>query len=109
MVHRFTPPGTDIDSVFDVRAIFQQGHREVSLADMPGLLLPTKGRHGLVDYEKIFCADPKAGDIFTLRQVDRSRGCLVVVRPDQYIANMVPLTGHVDLEAYFSAFMSPCP
>jgi len=37
---------------------------------MPPLLLPQKGRYGLRDYEKIFCADGKSGqDIFALRGI----------------------------------------
>ena len=56
-VRRYTPAGADIDSVIDVRAVFQQGHRELDLEAMPQFLLPAKGRYGLRDYEKIFCPD----------------------------------------------------
>lgn len=102
-VRRFTPAGADIDAVFDLRAIFQQGHRELALEAMPALLLPRKGRYGLIDYEKIFCADPR-DDIFASRGVDRG-GALVVVRPDQYIADVLPLGAHARLAAFFGGFM----
>lgn len=46
-VRRHTPEGADTDSVIDVRAIFQQGHRELVLQKMPGYLLPRKGHYGL--------------------------------------------------------------
>jgi phenol 2-monooxygenase (NADPH) len=46
--------------VIDVRAIFQQGHRELLIGAMPSFLLPRKGRYGLRDYEKMFCPDLKA-------------------------------------------------
>ncbi|MEX0623627.1 MAG: FAD-binding monooxygenase, partial [Saccharospirillum sp.] len=91
-IKRFTPNGQDIDSVFDLRTVFQQPHRELSLDSMPALLLPRKGRYGLNDYEKVFCPDLKNGqDIFDLRAIDRERGCLVIVRPDQYVAHVLPL------------------
>ncbi|HYE39801.1 MAG TPA: FAD-binding monooxygenase, partial [Ramlibacter sp.] len=94
-VRRYTRPGQDIDAVFDLRAIFQQGHRELAIESMPSLLLPRKGRHGLQDYEKVFSPDLKNGpDIFDLRGVDRGEGALVVVRPDQYIAHVLPLAAH---------------
>ena len=71
-VRRYTPPGADIDAVIDVRAVFQQGHRELALEAMPSFLLPRKGRYGLLDYEKMFCPDLKGGnDIFDMRRVDR--------------------------------------
>ncbi len=107
-VRRCTRAGQDIDAVFDVRAIFQQGHRELALENMPALLLPRKGRHGLIDYEKVFCPGLKNGpDIFDLRGIDRARGALVVVRPDQYIAHVLPLDAHQALAGFFGAFMLP--
>lgn len=105
-VRRYTPAQGDIDSVIDVRAIFQQAHRTLRLEAMPAFLLPRKGRYGLRDYEKMFCPDLKAGhDIFEMRGIDRNRGCMVVVRPDQYVAHILPLDGYADLSAFFDAFM----
>jgi phenol 2-monooxygenase (NADPH) len=105
-VGRYTPANADIDSVIDVRAVFQQGHRELTLAAMPELLLPSKGRYGLRDYEKMFCPDLKAGaDIFDVRGLDRDHGCMVVVRPDQFVAHVLPLDAHDELSMFFAAFM----
>jgi phenol 2-monooxygenase len=105
-VRRYTPEGADSDSVIDVRVIFQQAHRELALEAMPPLLLPRKGRYGLVDYEKLFCADRTSGrDIFDLRNIDRARGSVVVVRPDQYVAHILPLDAHAALADFFDGFM----
>ncbi len=107
-VRRYTRPGQDSDAVFDLRAIFQQGHRELAIESMPALLLPRKGRHGLRDYEKVFCPQPRNGpDIFDLRGIDRSQGALVVVRPDQYVAHVLPLGAHQALAEFFAGFMVP--
>jgi hypothetical protein len=106
-VRRHTSAGQDIDSVFDLRAIFQQSHRELDIQSMPALLLPRKGRHALRDYEKTFAPDLKIGpDIFDLRGIDRVAGALVVVRPDQYVAHVLPLHAHEALAAFFGGFMS---
>jgi hypothetical protein len=105
-VLRYTRAGQDPDAVFDLRAIFQQGHRELDAARLPALLQPRKGRLGLRDYEKVFCPDLKDGpDIFDLRGIDRARGALVVVRPDQYIAHVLPVDGHAELAGFFEGFM----
>jgi phenol 2-monooxygenase (NADPH) len=105
-VRRYTPAGADVDAVFDLRAVVQQGHRELSVTGLPPLLLPRKGRFGLVDHEKVFCPDLKAGtDVFDLRGIDRARGCLVVVRPDQYVAHVLPLDGHDEVGEFFARFM----
>lgn len=105
-VRQFTRAGQDPDAVFDLRAIFQQDHRELAIEAMPELLLPRKGRYGLRDYEKVFSSVVKNGpDIFALRGVDRAQGALVVVRPDQYIAHVLPLHAHRELAAFFAGFM----
>jgi phenol 2-monooxygenase len=105
-IRRYTRTGEDIDRVIDVRAVFQQGHRELALETMPALLLPRKGRLGLRDYEKMFCPDLKSGnDIFEMRGIDRDRGCMVLVRPDQYIAHILPLDAYAQLAKFFDGFM----
>ena len=105
-VRRFTPAAADIDTVIDVLAVFQQGHRELKVDELPPMLLPRKGRFGLIDYEKVFAAQPKDGaDIFELRGLDRQLGALVVVRPDQFVANVLPLDAHDALTAYFDLFL----
>jgi phenol 2-monooxygenase len=73
---------------------------------MPSLLLPPKGRYQLHDYEKMFCPDVKRGDIFDTRGIARETGCMVVVRPDQYVAQILPLDAHKDLAAFFDGFMT---
>jgi phenol 2-monooxygenase len=104
-LRRHTPPGRDIDCVIDLRAVFAQDKREVRLETMPELLLPAKGRLGLRDYEKMFCADPKA-DIFDRCGVDREQGALIVVRPDQHVAEVLPLDAYEALAAYFAGVMT---
>ena len=62
-LRRHTASGEDIDAVIDTRAVFQHGFRELEHASMPALLRPRVGRYGLCDYEKVFCADLKSGDL----------------------------------------------
>ena len=105
-IRRFTPAGANIDSVIDVRAVFQQGHRDLKVEELPSILLPRKGRFGLIDYEKAYCPDLKNGpDIFELRGIDREKGAIVVVRPDQYVSNVLSLDAHDELTAYFGRFL----
>jgi phenol 2-monooxygenase len=105
-IRRYTPKDADIDSVIDVRAVFQQNHHELAIGALPSLLLPVKGRYGLCDYEKMFCPDLKSGhDVFAMRGIDRNAGCMVVVRPDQYVAHVLSLDAHSELAAFFDGFM----
>lgn len=89
-IRRFTPAGADLDSVFDVKAVMQQPHREVRIEELPRLFLPASGPLGMTDYEKIYAANP-GEDIFDIREVSRD-GAVVVVRPDQYVAAVLPLS-----------------
>ena len=91
--------------VNDIRAVFQQGNRVISVEELPPVLLPRKGRFGLIDHEKVFCPDPAAGDVFDLRGIDREQGCTVLVRPDQYVAHVLPLDGHQELADFLSGVL----
>jgi phenol 2-monooxygenase len=71
---------------------------------VPELFLPRVGPFGLIDYEKVYASDP-AGDIFAARGIDRD-GAIVVVRPDQYVSAVLPLTATDELAAFFAPILS---
>jgi phenol 2-monooxygenase len=97
----------DIDAFIDIRAIFQQTFEQLAYERMPSLLKPKTGKLGLQDYEKVFCVDHKGlGDIFDMRGINRDKGCMIVVRPDQYVANILPLDGFDELGVFFSGVLS---
>jgi phenol 2-monooxygenase len=104
-ITRFTPKGADPDSVIDVRAIVQQGHDDLEVDQLPAVLLPQKGDFGITDYEKVFCPDPQSEDIFDFRGINRDTGCIVVVRPDQHVAQVLPLQGHQALFDFFAGIL----
>ena len=104
-LNRYRNEEDALDAFLDVRVIFQAPHRDLALETMPALLLPRKGRLGLIDYEKLFCPDAKNGpDIFDVRGIDRRSGAAVLVRPDQFIALVLPLTAGGSLSAFFERF-----
>lgn len=110
LVPRYTPAQADIDSIFDVRAIFQQERKSLNVPDLPEVLLPHKGKYQVQDYEKAFTDEPSYnfgfGDIYKARGVSRE-GCVVVVRPDQYVSAVLPLGEEAfePLEEFFGGFM----
>ena len=46
-------------------------------------------------------------DIFDMRGIDRDLGCIVIVRPDPYVAHVLPIFAHEKLAAFFGGFMLP--
>jgi phenol 2-monooxygenase len=106
-VRKFTPTGKDVDAVIEILAVFQQGYREINMQEVPDFLCPSKGVYGLRDYNKLFCPDLDDGrDIFDERGIDRE-GCIVIARPDQHVANVLPLNGYEELAGFFDRFMIP--
>ena len=88
--------------MIDIYTVFQQ--QDLSIENMPDFLWPTEDKYGLRDYEKVFHAEI-GNDIFDQRSIDRSSGCMVVVRPDQHIANILPLNPYDELAVFFDKFM----
>ncbi|WP_127476771.1 FAD-dependent monooxygenase [Microbacterium sulfonylureivorans] len=103
-VVRFTPAGADADAVFDVKAIYQQRFDDVDISLVPAAFLPRTGPLGLTDWEKVYAAAPSTwarADIFAERELSRD-GVVVVVRPDQYVAAVLPLTATQELADFFA-------
>ena len=41
-----------------------------------------------------------------MREINKEKGCLVVVRPDQHIANILPLDAFKEISQFFDKFMT---
>src|SRR6478609_5019841 len=98
-----TPEGLDRDAWFDVKVIYQQDHSSVDITAVPAVFKPQVGPFQLNYLEKVYAADPRA-DIFEQRGLDRG-GVVVVVRPDQYVATVLPLTATAELAAFFAPLL----
>lgn len=106
---RATPNQLDPDAIIDTRVILPCMHSDIQAIDLPACFRPTKGKFGLTDYEKIFAHDPrKAHDIYAMRGIDPNLGAIVVVRPDQYVADIIPLHEPQHLVGFFMDVLLAC-
>jgi phenol 2-monooxygenase len=102
-VVKHTRQDEDVDAVIDVRFVFQQTFDQLAYENMSSLLKPKTGSMGLQDHGKVFCVDHKGlGDIYAMRGINRDKGCMIVVRPDQYVAHVLPLDATDELSDYFA-------
>ncbi|MFC0582758.1 FAD-binding monooxygenase [Micrococcoides hystricis] len=91
--------GEDINALFDVKAIYQTPYDEVDITKAPAIFKPENGPFGLVNLENVFAADVEES-IFDIRELSKD-GVVVVVRPDQYVAHVLPLDATDELAAFF--------
>ena len=106
---RFTPSSGDVDAVFDVKAIYQQPYEELEVTTTPELFQPKTGPLGLTDWEKVYAAGPSKWtetDIFEVRELSRD-GVVIVVRPDQYVAAILPLDAVDELASFLEGAFLP--
>ncbi|WP_404287454.1 FAD-dependent monooxygenase [Glutamicibacter arilaitensis] len=101
----YTPAGVDEDAVFDLKATYQQDYTEVELNEVPQAFKPLKVPFGLYDINQVFAAG-HGRDIFREREISKE-GAVVVVRPDQYVAGIFPLTAHQEIADFFAGNMVP--
>ncbi len=102
---RYTPTDGDVDAVFDLKVVYQQPFQSLDIMSVPKVFLPQTGPFNLIDWEKVYCALP-APDFFEAREVSRE-GAVVVVRPDQYVAHILPLDAYAELDEFFAGFLRP--
>ncbi|MCI9888392.1 FAD-binding monooxygenase [Micrococcales bacterium 31B] len=103
---KYRPEGANQDVYVDTKVIYQAPHIDVNINTVPAAFRPRVGPYQVFDYEKIYAVDP-ADDIFEARNISRD-GAIVVVRPDQYVAHILPLDGTDSLAAFFDGvFVAP--
>ncbi len=98
-----TPEGADRDAWFELKVIYQQDHTGVDIGAVPEVFKPQVGPFQLTYLENVYATDARA-DIFEQRGLDRG-GVVVVVRPDQYVATVLPLTATAELAAFFAPLL----
>ncbi|KAK0712310.1 FAD binding domain-containing protein [Apiosordaria backusii] len=108
-LRRATPEGAKIDSVIEVLTIHSAKRTETELLrDFPDILHPFDPHTGW-DYNKVFVDDESYhegfGDAYGNYGVDKERGCLVAVRPDQYVGWIGELEDFEQLQKYFEGIL----
>jgi phenol 2-monooxygenase len=104
-VRRFTPEGQDLDALFDLNVVYQQPHEEVELMKVPSVFRPKVGTFRISNLNKVWGVDPE-DDIYAARGLSRD-GVVVVVRPDQYVAQVLPLTATAELSDFLTRIFTP--
>lgn len=105
-VRKHTPQGADINALFDINVIYQQPHTDIDVNKVPEIFQPVNGPFGLVNREKVFGTDAQdaitgwSGDIFDERDISRE-GAVIAVRPDMYVAHILPLDATDELGEFF--------
>lgn len=85
-LHRYTPSEERIDARIELLTIHSGPRTAIELLALPDILHPFDEKRGW-DYDKVFVDDMSYheghGKAYAKYGIDRERGCLVVVRPDQ--------------------------
>lgn len=106
---RATPRGAKVDSVVEVLTIHSSPRTEAELLrDFPEILHPFDEHTGW-DYNKVFVdADSYHegfGEAYKNYDVDKARGCVIAVRPDQYVGWVGDLEDFGELNKYFEGIL----
>ncbi|CAG9996290.1 unnamed protein product [Clonostachys byssicola] len=109
-LRRFTPNTARYDSVIEVITIHGAPRQSVDVFDFPEVLRPFHEVDGW-DYEKIFVDDQSYheghGEFYKTFNIRHDEGCLVILRPDQYISYVGKLDDYESADRFFSEFMLP--
>ncbi|KAI5458671.1 FAD binding domain-containing protein [Mariannaea sp. PMI_226] len=105
---RFTPSDGHYDSVIEVLTVHGAKRADVDIFDFAPVLRPYDEIEGW-DYNKIFVDDQSYheghGQLYETFGISREEGCLVVLRPDQYISYVGKIDDYNSVDAFFSGFM----
>ncbi|KAM6505384.1 hypothetical protein FSOLCH5_014604 [Fusarium solani] len=104
-LHRHKPEADQrLASFFEVLTIHSSPRGKVELLSLPDIFHPYSEEYGW-DYEKVFVDDfsyhEGHGQAYASYGIDPTRGCVVVVRPDQYVSWIGELEDVDDINRFF--------
>lgn len=104
-----TRAGLDRCAWFDTKVIYQQRFDEIDITKVPAVFKPAVGKFALTDLENVFAAgtgpNHTGSNIFDERQISRN-GAIIIVRPDMYVANILPLDAFAELGSFFTGILA---
>lgn len=107
-LHRFTPKNAKIDSVIEVLTVHSAPRHDIEFLDLPEIFHPFDEKTGW-DYDKVFVDGMSYheghGEAYLNYGIKSETGCLVVVRPDQYVAYVGELEDIGEVAEYFEGIL----
>lgn len=108
-LRKFTPPDSQHDAVFELLAVHSAPRGTTTIFDFPEVFRPYDEVDGW-DYSKILVDEESYheghGKMYETFDIS-SQGCVVVLRPDQYVSYVGPLEDVGAVNRFFSGFMIP--
>lgn len=107
-IRQFTQPGKPVDSTIEILTVHSGPRRGIELLDLPEAFHPHHGDLGW-DYWKVYVDEESYhegyGQAYDNFGIDSSRGCAVIVRPDQYISWIGEVDDYEQMSRFFAGFM----
>ncbi|KAJ7918198.1 FAD binding domain-containing protein [Mycena leptocephala] len=110
-IKKYTPPTADVNSVIELLTLTSSPRKVLTYSAFPELARPFVGKFRYPTYDQIFsdeisCLDG-GGEAYAGYGVDpNGPGCVVLVRPDQYVADVLGFEQCAEkLGLFFDSFM----
>lgn len=105
LLKSFNPPTTQSSPVIEVLLLHSGSREAFDLLDLHDVYHPWDEKLGY-DYWKVYADDATAfetcGSAYEAYGVDKTTGCLVVVRPDQHVSYIRAVADHQALHDFFA-------
>jgi len=103
--------GEDVDGVIEVLTVISSERAAINLTEYPDISWPACGKYGYRKYNTVFTDEVSyhegGGHAYKGYGVDSDGpGAVILIRPDQYVADILPFETCVSqLAEFFSLFM----
>ncbi|KAF6807273.1 putative phenol 2-monooxygenase [Colletotrichum sojae] len=107
----FAVDSSDFHSIIHPILVLKSDRRTLDERKIPEYFTPFYGKWGVRCRLNVFVDDESYhdghGEAYSKYGVDPKVGCMVLIRPDQYVSQITPLDGVGDIISFFSSFLSP--
>ncbi|RJE23942.1 Phenol 2-monooxygenase [Aspergillus sclerotialis] len=110
-IHKFTPQGSDVDSLIEPIFVGHGQRHAVELEQIPDCFYPLTGKNHVRDLHKMFYDDESYnkghGHAYKFLGIKPEQGAIVIVRPDQYVSAVLSMEDYRSIGKFFEGFLIP--
>ena len=107
-IHKATPQGRDVDSFIEPIVVLSGSRQSTDQEEIHPYFWPTTGKWRMRDVHKVFVDEESYnyghGRIYDCCGIDPKRGAVIVLRPDQYVAQVTAIDDFDAIRSFFKSF-----
>ena len=108
ILSKITPQDRESDTIIESLVVLEGAREKLEFAQLHPVFMPNRHDYRIRNLHKIYFDDESwnwgHGHLYKTLGIDSNQGCIIVVRPDQYVSAVLGFDDHEQLDTMFTDF-----